>query len=106
MTNKHVPTGAERYGRYYYVIVTKAEVISMYADEVRVLPDGTLLLSYRLRLRAEGDLHPGHAFAPGQWERFFAASVMDGCPVGVLEARDRPKKTAPPARAKPKLVKG
>lgn len=75
----------ENYGNYYWCIrLNEKEEVYAFADIVNNV-NGTLLL-----LRDEKDEKTGEskvtvnlAFAPGHWERIYAASLIDGGPVAV-----------------------
>ena len=76
-------SGAEKYGNLYWCIKTdvslKTGEVYAFADKVQIDQAGCLVL---LRCR-DGEELPTLAFAPGSWQTFYAASVMDGSAVSV-----------------------
>ena len=79
----HTPTGTAKYGNYYWCIKTKlakSGEIYVMADDARILPDGTLSM---VQLKKGEEPIITLAIAPGQWQIFYAASMIDGAPVAV-----------------------
>ena len=74
---------SKKYGAKYWCVKSnlsnKGEIYA-YADEVHVLPDGTLSL---IRTRQGHPPEINLAIAPGNWSACFAASVIDGAAVAV-----------------------
>jgi len=72
---------ADKYGKYYWGVVRPyGKDIMLYADEVRIGPGGTLILSQR---RKDDPEAANLIIAAGQWEACYAASTLDGAPVAV-----------------------
>lgn len=63
------------YGKLYWCVICPSERIHLFADEAKILPDGTLAL-----MQGKSILF---AFAPGQWKSVYAASCLDGGAVAV-----------------------
>jgi len=75
--------GPEQYGRHYWCIKTKLSKsgeIFVHADDVRILPDGTLSL---IRIRDGQPPAINLVLAPGNWNSCYAASAMDGAPLAI-----------------------
>jgi hypothetical protein len=75
---------AEDYGQHCWCIKTKlsqdGEILA-YADEARVLPDGTLVL-----LRVRDSVHEINlSIAAGHWQAVYAAHLRDRSPFAIKQ---------------------
>jgi hypothetical protein len=74
-------TRSDKYGKYYWRIdLSNSEVIGCFADEVEVLPDGTLAL---LRVKDGKVQFQNLIVAAGKWDDCYAASMWDGSAVAI-----------------------
>jgi hypothetical protein len=66
-----------RYGEHYWgVNVSSTRTEYVMADRVDVLPDGSLAL-------IRGSTRMNVVYAPGHWQRVFAASMLDEHPIAI-----------------------
>lgn len=74
---------AQNYGRYYWCVKTtllgKGKMY-LFADEARILQDGTLVF---VQIKENGQEIFTLSFAACNWDLFYAASVIDNHPVCV-----------------------
>ena len=99
---------AEDYGQFFWRIKTTLSAegeITAYADEVKILPDGTLIL---LRERArEGMPEINLSISAGNWQAVYAAHPRDGAPFAIKRwagETDGVRAKVPVARAKAKTA--
>jgi hypothetical protein len=92
--------GAARYGQYYWCVQTPNAIVRVMADEMRVEPNGALLA---LQKHADGLPDTiNFAWAAGQWEHFYGASVLDGSAVAVEHWDEHPTTPGPRRRSPPR----
>jgi hypothetical protein len=83
---------AQQYGRFFWLVeLGNDEWVSVYANRVEV--SGGAVVFYGIGHEAadgrpdyerpKGDDYPVVAFGAGQWQTFYAASLLDGHPVAV-----------------------
>ena len=75
----------KKYGTYYWCVrISKDEEAYVHADFAEVL-NGTLFFARKRKNKETGkdEIQVNLAFAHGHWESFYAASVVDGCPIAV-----------------------
>ena len=73
---------AADYGEFYWCIKTglsKDGQIFVYADDAKILPDGTLVLLRTRGANPEINL----SISAGNWQAVYAAHVLDGVPFAV-----------------------
>ncbi len=94
--------GTSRFGRYYWTIQTADAVIRLCADRLEVTASGALLAARAKREGDDGSEQITMAFAPGQWEHFYAASALDGTAVAVdhWDRRTTPRSPSGKRRAR------
>lgn len=73
---------ASHYGSYFWTVTTfhdgRRSDVSLFADRVEVTAIGVLTF-WQDKEKAV----PVMGFAPGQWQQFYASSMIDGRPVAV-----------------------
>lgn len=69
---------ADKYGEYYWCVVSGDKEIYLHADSAVVTQNGAL--SFR---RDNPSQQLNVVFAPGHWDMFYAASVIDGGAIAV-----------------------
>lgn len=73
--------GPAKYGKYYWYVVCGDHRYAVHADKMEVTASGALVAVCH---QADGQTPlNGIAFAPGEWQRFHAASCMDGSAIVV-----------------------
>jgi len=82
-------TDKGEYGDYYWCIKVTNDVaadgeIYIMADTCRVSPTGALLCLGNKNRKMEEELIVNLAIAPGKWNAFYAASIINGSPVAVV----------------------
>ena len=78
-------SSANDYGTHYWCVTGDGEPVFVYADRIEITPCGALIAwgGYRkegAHVEREQQLW---AAAPGRWNAFIAASLIDGRPVAV-----------------------
>ncbi len=79
MTYEDRPTGAAKHGNYFFGVNERGRIVMFYADKVTVEPGG-VLCAYRKR---DDEWQMTLAWVPGEWSKFWAASVLEGNAIAI-----------------------
>jgi hypothetical protein len=83
-----IMSSASDYGEHYWCVIGDGESVFIYADRIEITAFGALAAWGGYRKEGAHVEHEQQlwAAAPGQWKKFFAASLIDGRPVAVEAA--------------------